>query len=162
MWLNYGADGILELLSNQTGETTNRTLEIQNDYKISYKGKTGTFYFIGNLPMDLGNLRIGLQLVESETGKKHRFKIDLFDTFNVQNQCKELSEKQGFDANLLEADLLQLTDLLEEYRESLFEAEINPITDQFSAKELTPQAQKTGYFFLCWLRVTKCTIRFMD
>ena len=148
MWLNYGADGILELLRNPIGETVSRTLEIHSDYKISYKGKTGTFYFIGNLPMDLGNMRIGLQLVESETGKKHRFKIDLFDTFNVQNQCKELSEKQGFDANLLEADLLQLTDLLEEYRESLFEAEINPITDQFSAKELTPQAQEKAMEFL--------------
>lgn len=153
MWLNYGADGILELLSNPTGEITNRTLEIHNDYKISYNGKTGTFYFIGNLPMDLGNLRIGLQLVENETGKKHRFKIDLFDTFNVQNQCKELSEKEGFDANLLEADLLQLTDLLEEYRESLFEAEINPITDQFSAKELTPQAQEKAVEFLSKIRL---------
>ena len=148
MWLNYGADGILQLLSNPTGEKSQHTLEIHNDYKISFNGTTGIFYVIGSLPMDLGNLRVSLQIVEKNTEKKHRLKIDLFDTFNVQNQCKELSEKQGFDANLLEADLLQFTDLLEQYRESLFEAEINPITDQFSAKELTPQAQEKAMEFL--------------
>ncbi len=148
MWLNYGADGILEFLKNPTGESPNNTLEIHNDFKISYKAKTGTFCVIGTLPMDLGNMRVALQIVEQETGKKHRLKIDLFDTFNVQNQCKELSEKQGFDANLLEADLLHITDLLEEYRETLFNAEINPITDKFSANELTPQAHEKAVDFL--------------
>jgi len=69
-------------------------------------------------------------------------KIDLYDFVSVQNQCRELSEKQGFDINLLEADLIQLTDLLEEYRESLFDAEINPITDKYSEMELTPQANE--------------------
>lgn len=148
MWLNYGSDGIIKLLQNPTGETKNHNLEIHNDYKISYTGKTGTFFIIGTLPMDLGNLRVSLQIVEKISQKKHRLKIDLFDTFNVQYQCKELSEKHGFDANLLEADLVQLTDLLEQYRESLFEAEINPLTEQYSTKELTPQAQEKAVEFL--------------
>ena len=148
MWLNYGMDGIVELLKNATVEKTNATLTIHNGYKISFKGKTGTFYVIGSLPMDLGNLRVSLQIIEHNTAKKHRLKIDLFDFVNVQNQCRELSEKQGFDSNLLEADLILFTDLLEAHRELLFEAELNPITDQFSAKELTPQAQKKAVQFL--------------
>ena len=148
MWLNYGMDGIVELLKNATVEKTNATLTIHNGYKISFKGKTGTFYVIGSLPMDLGNLRVSLQIIEHNTAKKHRLKIDLFDFVNVQNQCRELSEKQGFDSNLLEADLILFTDLLEAHRESLFEAELNPITDQFSAKELTPQAQEKAVQFL--------------
>lgn len=45
-------------------------------------------------------------------------------------------------------DVTLFTDLLETHRESLFEAEINPITDQFSAKELTPQAQEKAVQFL--------------
>ena len=148
IWLNYGMDGIVELLKNATVEKTNATLTIHNGYKISFKGKTGTFYVIGSLPMDLGNLRVSLQIIEYDTSKKHRLKIDLFDFVNVQNQCRELSEKQGFDSNLLEADLILFTDLLEAHRESLFEAELNPITDQFSAKELTPQAQEKAVQFL--------------
>lgn len=148
MWLNYGADGILELLKNPTGEKPQNTLEIHNDYKISFKGKSGIFFVIGQLPMDLGNLRISLQIIERETQKKTRLKIDLFDYVSVQNQCRELSEKQGFNINLLEADLIGLTDLLEQYRESLFDAEINPITDKYSEKELTPKAHEKAMEFL--------------
>lgn len=148
MWMNYGAEGIIELLQNPEGEKTIPTLEILNDFKISFKGKTGTFYVIGSLPMDLGNLRVTLHIVEQETQKKHRLKIDLFDFVNVQNQCRELNEKQGFDINLLEADLMQFTDLLEDYREKLFNAEMNPVTDQFSQKELTPHASEKAIAFL--------------
>lgn len=148
MWLNYGAEGIIELLQNPKGEKTIPTLEILGDYKISYKGKTGTFYVIGSLPMDLGNLRITIQIIPNDSQKRLRVKIDLFDFSNVENQCRELSEKQGFDSNLLEADLLQFTDLLEDYREKLFNAEMNPVTDQFSQKELTPQAHEKAVEFL--------------
>lgn len=148
MWLNYGADGILELLQNPEGEKTIPSLEIINEYKIGFKGKTGSFYVIGSLSMDLGNLRVSLQIVEKQSQKKHRVKIDLFDFVNVQNQCRELSEKQGFDGNLLETDLMQFTDLLEDYRETLFNTELNPVTDQFFQKELTPQASEKAIEFL--------------
>ena len=147
MWLNYGTHGIQELLDNPSGEEQS-TLEIINSFKIGYKGKTGVFYVIGNLPMDLGNLRVSLQIVEKQTQKKHRLKIDLSDFVNVQNQCRELNEKQGFDANLLEADLLRLADLLDEHREAILDEELNPITDQYSEKELTPQAEEKAIEFL--------------
>lgn len=113
MWVNYGTDGILKLFKNATPEKSGVTLQIHNNYKISYKGTSGIFYVVGNLPMDLGNLRVSLQIVKNDTQKKHRLKVDLFDFGNVQNQCTELSEKHGFDYGELEADLLLLTDLLE-------------------------------------------------
>lgn len=148
MWVNYGTDGILKLFKNTETEKPSVALQVHNDYKISYKGTTGTFYVVGNLPMDLGNLRVSLQIVETSTQKKHRLKVDLFDFGNVQNQCTELSEKQGFDYEELEADLVQLTDLLEQHRDLLFEAEINPVTDKYSQKELTPQAHEKAIAFL--------------
>jgi hypothetical protein len=148
MWVNYGTDGILKLFKNATIEKSGATLQIHNNYKISYKGISGIFYVVGNLPMDLGNLRVSLQIVQHDTQKKHRLKVDLFDFGNVQNQCTELSEKQGFDFGELEADLLKLTDLLEQHRDLLFEAEINPVTDRYSEKELTPQAHEKAVAFL--------------
>lgn len=162
MWLNYGADGIIKFLQNQETEKVIPSLEILNNYKILYKGKTGTFYVIGSLPMDLGNLRVSLQIVETETQKKHRLKIDLFDFVNVQNQCRELSEKQGFDINLLEADLIKFTDLLEEYRETIFNAEMNPVSDQFSQKELTPQANEKAVEFLSKPRLFQCIDKLLE
>ncbi len=149
MWLNYGTDGILELIKETPKEKQcSNGLIINNENKIQFNGKAGTYFIVGNLSMDLGNMRISLHVIANDSTKKHRFKIDLFETNNVEFQCKELSEKQGFDYHLLEADLLELTDLLEQYRENLFEAETNPITDQYSQKELTPQAGEKAVAFL--------------
>jgi len=147
MWLNYGSQGISELLENPTNESESK-LEIINDFKIAYKGKIATYYVIGTLPMDFGNLRIALHIIERENQKKHRLKIDLADFVNVQNQCRELNEKQGLDANLLEVDLLKLADLLDDYREQKFDEEFNPITDLYSEKELTPKAEEKAIEFL--------------
>ena len=147
MWLNYGAQGISELLENPTNESESK-LEIINDFKIAYKGKIATYYVIGTLPMDFGNLRIALHIIERENQKKHRLKIDLADFVNVQNQCRELNEKQGLDANLLEVDLLKLADLLDDYREQKLDEEFNPITDLYSEKELTPKAEEKAIEFL--------------
>jgi len=148
MWLNYGTNGISDMLQNPVKEKVISSLEILSDYKISFRGKTGTFYVIGSLPMDLGNLRLTIQIVPNDSQKRLRVKIDLFDFTSVENQCRELSEKHGFDSTLLEADLLQFTDLLEDYRENLFNAEMNPVTDQFSEKELTPKASEKAVQFL--------------
>lgn len=148
MWLNYGTSGITDMLQNPVKEKILSTLEILSDYKMSFKGKTGTFYVIGSLPMDLGNLRLTIQIVPNDSQKRLRVKIDLFDFTSVENQCRELSEKHGFDSTLLEADLLQFTDLLEDYRENLFNAEMNPVTDQYSDKELTPKASEKAVQFL--------------
>jgi len=148
MWVNYGSEGISNLLKNAKTEKTGSALQIVNGYKISYTGIAGVFYVVGNLPMDLGNLRVSLQIVAHTTQKKHRLKVDLFDFGSVQSQCGELSEKQGFDFQELETDFLQLTDLLEQHREALFEAEINPETDRYSEKELTPQAHEKAVEFL--------------
>ncbi|MCP2025401.1 hypothetical protein L1276_000541 [Flavobacterium sp. HSC-32F16] len=148
MWVDYGTDGILNLLKNAKTEKTDNVLQIVNGYKISYTGVAGVFYVVGNLPMDLGNLRVSLQIVAHTTQKKHRLKVDLFDFGSVQSQCGELSEKQGFDFQELETDFLQLTDLLEQHREALFDAEINPVTDRYSEKELTPQAHEKAVEFL--------------
>lgn len=129
VWVNYGTDGILKLFKEGKTQSNGKALKIHNGYKISFEGATGTFFEVGNLPMDLGNLRVSLQIVANSTQKKHRLKVDLFDFGSVQHQCTELSEKQGFDYEQLETDFSNLTDLLEQHREALFEAEINPVTD---------------------------------
>lgn len=150
MLLNYGTDGILEMINNAPREKKQGNgLVMNGESKIQFNGKAGTYYIVGNLPTDMGNMRISLQIIATDSVKKHRLKIDLFETSNVEYHCKELSEKQGFDYHLLEADLLELTDLLEQYRDELFNEETNPITDQYSEKELTARAGEKAVEFLC-------------
>lgn len=149
MWLKYGTEGISEFLkSDAPSEKPSEGLKIISDYKLSFEGKAGTYLVIGKLSMEMQNMKVSLQIIDRITQRKHRLKIDLFEFAHVQFQCKELSEKQNLDYNTLEADLIRLTDLLEVYREELFEAEVNPISEQYSAKELTPKASENAMEFL--------------
>ncbi|MET3539069.1 hypothetical protein [Chryseobacterium limigenitum] len=149
MWLKYGTEGISEFLkSDASSQKSSEGLKILSDYKLSFEGKAGTYLVIGKLSMEMQNMKISLQIIDRATQRKHRLKIDLFEFAHVQFQCKELSEKQNLDYNTLEADLIRLTDLLEVYREELFEAEVNPISEQYSAKELTPKASENAMEFL--------------
>jgi hypothetical protein len=149
MWLNYGTDGIREMLNNVPKEKVSaNALIIQNDSKIQFNGKAGSYLILGNLPADLGSMKVSLQLMAAESAKKHRIKIDLFETSNIEHHSRELSEKHGFDYNLLEADLIDLTDLLDEHRKTLFNADKNPLTEQYSQRELTPRAEEKALEFL--------------
>ncbi len=148
-WLKYGTEGVAELIKSTTPvEPPQEGLKIINEYKISFEGGAGTYFVIGRLSMEMQQMKVSLQIVDRHTQRKHRLKIDLFEFSHLQLQCKELSEKQNLDYNTLETDLIRLTDLLEVYREELFEAEINPIAEQYSAKELTPKASENAVAFL--------------
>lgn len=148
-WLKYGTEGVTELIkSNTPVELPKEGLNIINEYKISFEGGAGTYYIIGRLSMEMSNLKVSIQIVDRHNQRKHRLKIDLFEFGNLEFHCKELSEKQGFDYKTLETDLIRLTDLLEVHREAMFEAEVNPIAEQYSAKELTPKASEKAMEFL--------------
>jgi len=146
-WLKYGVEGIRHAINDYLPEEPIQELEMLNGYKIRFKGKLATYIVIG-LAMDMQNMKVTLNVIDNATEKKHRLKVDLYEFTNVQHQCRELSEKQGMDSDQLEADLILLTDLLERHRDSLIEAEMNPITELYSEKELTPKAAEKAVEFL--------------
>ena len=146
MWLNYGTEGITELLNERPKiEAKANGLIIQSPQRMSYESEGLTYFIIGHVSMDLSNLRVSLHVVENETQKKHRMRVDLSNFVNVEENCRELSEKHGLDYSQLETDLTRLADLLEQYKESQFEEEI---TDLYSEKELTPKAMEKAVAFL--------------
>lgn len=149
LWLAYGTEGVTELI-NGYDKKLNQTdqLKIINDQKIRYEGKAGIYYVTGRLSNDLGSMKVSLTIEPAHSGKKCRIKTDLFDFGSVHYQCSLLNEKEGFDFNLLEADLITLGDLLEDYRDAQIDAQDNPITDRYSEKELTPKAEEKAVEFL--------------
>ena len=149
LWLAYGTEGVVSLVNSYERKAiTTSLLKILSEEKIRFTGKAAEYYVMGYLPSDLGSMKVALQIIDHETGRKYRVKTDLFDFTSVQYQCQQLAEKQGLNFNLMEADLIQLADLLEQYRESLYEADSNPLTDKYSAKELTPKAREKAVEFL--------------
>ena len=148
MWLNYGADGISELISETPkGKVSSNTLVVTGESKIQFKGKAGSYSIVGSLPKDMSNMRISLLIVANDSPRKHRLKIDLFDTSNVEDYCNQLSEKYQFDYHLLEADLFELTDLLEHYRDELFNSD-GESTDEVYPEKIKPKAEEAAVDFL--------------
>ncbi|MEY4963829.1 MAG: hypothetical protein RLZZ323_1148 [Bacteroidota bacterium] len=143
IWSNEGIQGVLENIIHSKKNLCNSGLDIINNYKITYKGITAIFQVMGNISMDLSNLRIALQIIEKDNPKKHRIKINLFDNNQVQNICDELVEKNGFIKRHIEDDFEKLTNLLEQYREKIIEEEINP-TEEIEKKELNPKAHENA------------------
>lgn len=149
VWTNYGASGITQLLhESQSSQTKRNSLEILSENKIAYTGKTARYTVLGGLSNDLSSMRVALSIVDMLSGQTLRIRTDLYDYLNVQNQCSDLSEKHGFDYNLIISDIMELTELLEDYRERLIDEEINPITEKFAEKELTPKASEKAIEFL--------------
>lgn len=146
MWLNYGKEGIAEFLNERPKiESRANGLTIQSPQKMSYESNGLTYFIIGQISMDLSNLKVPLHVVENDTQKKHRIRVDLSDFLSVEEKCRELSEKHRLDYSQLETDFTKLADLLEQYKESQFEEEI---TELYSEKELTPKAMEKAVAFL--------------
>lgn len=169
MLVNYQAEGISKLLeeTNQakipeqivnttqseiqedhSNQPSGKKLLIYNTQKIGYVGEAGHYCVLGTLPNDLGNMVVTLQIEERLTGKKHIRKIDLFDYTQVQNYCNNLYEEKGLNANQVEADIADLSDLLSEHRDKQIEkTEANLISNRPS-KTINHEKEKEAVKFL--------------
>lgn len=103
--------------SNTKQEPVNQKLETSNPYKISYSTAVANYYIKGGLPKALDSLKITLEIMHPQTGRKSRTKPDLFEDRQVEKISREAGEKLGIRADMIEQDLNYLTDLLDEYRE---------------------------------------------
>ncbi|CAG5081259.1 helix-turn-helix domain-containing protein [Parvicella tangerina] len=128
MWLNYGAEGMSEFLESTQPEQTpdaERTgfsapkvgLIIHNPRKLSYKGNAAYYSVLGSLPNDLGSMKVSLLVEDYQTGKKHRQKLELFSTMDLEEFAQRIGEKESLNANEMVMDLSTLSDLLEAHRE---------------------------------------------
>ncbi len=93
-------------------------LETTNPNNIGYKGQTADFRIKGGIKNQLDSLKASLQIINQE-GLSYRSKPDLYENKQVESLSKTASEKLNIRNDLLEKDLNLLTNLLEEYRETI-------------------------------------------
>ena len=156
MFLSYGENGLLNWLND---EITNKTVEptpenlnkliIHNENKIVFNGKAGKFEVLGRLPMDYASMKVSLNIITPTNQQKHRLKLDLYEQADVETNINRVCDKDStVNYNLLESDLIELTDLLEKHREKLFDIETGQMLTDGVPKELTPAAEKQAIEFL--------------
>ncbi len=153
VWVNYDLDSIsdilkLKIIASEVEVPTEieSVLKQENEGKLSYETKLGTFYVLGNISTDLGTLKATIQFTEAASKRKHRNKFDLFERNQVTAFAKTISEAEQLDFNLVDAELLKLTDLLETHREKQLEAEYGQKNKTVNL--LPPEKEKEAISFL--------------
>lgn len=149
-WYNYNNEGLEQLYNEfvnnhnteEEPEPIKNQLQIINEQKIIYQGNTAIFEIRGHLPADLGKMEVGLFVIHPVTEEKSRQRVDLYNEKRVKTLCKEIAEKNKHNYNQVETDLLQLTNLLDDYRDSLAESRTYTEKENIRRKELTSAAEK--------------------
>lgn len=96
-----------------------RELNARHPYKLTYLGKAAHYAILGGISKIMDSMRVTLQVQHLETRRKSRNKVDLYEDKQVERLCKGVSEKLPLRKDMLEEDIYRLTDLLDEYRETL-------------------------------------------
>ena len=92
-------------------------LNTDNENNLKYKTSNAQYNIKGGLRNDLDSLKVTLVIENSY--RKSRNKLDLYEDKQIEKVCREVSERLDIRADLLEIDLFKLTDLLENYRETI-------------------------------------------
>jgi energy-coupling factor transporter ATP-binding protein EcfA2 len=154
MWLNYGLDGIRELLDevpapskeNNSAIAPTGQLRKIHDGKLEFSTSSGTYFVLGSLPTDLGTMKVSIHFVERDSNHKHRNKVDLYEREQLIKFARTISELEDLELVDIEQDLTVLTDLLERERDKELELEYE--SDDRQPKVLTPQKQAQAIDFL--------------
>jgi energy-coupling factor transporter ATP-binding protein EcfA2 len=103
-----------------TGNET-LALEILHENKLLFKTANNHFYILGSIAQDLSSLKVTLLIEELSNGRKERTKIDLYERESLRLFSQQLADAFNQHVEIVESELLQLTDLLEKFREKQFE-----------------------------------------
>ena len=98
-------------------------LDTTNPYNLLYTGDIARYSIRGGLRSDMDSLKVSIvieSLKQAGPYMKYRNKVDLYENRQVEKIAREAADKLDVRADLVELDMHHLTDLLEDYRDSLY------------------------------------------
>ena len=98
-------------------------LDVSNPYNLRYQGEIARYSIRGGLRSDMDSLKVSIVIESMQQAgpyQKYRNKVDLYENRQVERVAREASDKLDVRADLVELDLHRLTDIVEEYRDSLY------------------------------------------
>ena len=96
-------------------------LDTTNEHNLIYRSVTATYEVKGGIrtgDKDLDSLKVTLA-IRAKSGRRSRQKLDLYEDKQISRCARDVAERLGVRADLVELDLDRLTELLESYRETL-------------------------------------------
>jgi energy-coupling factor transporter ATP-binding protein EcfA2 len=157
-YINEGSEGVLRILhkasenesaDEQQDEQKNQPqLEIVNENKLLFACTHVEYYILGSISQDLSNLKVMLMAVDIATGKKERIKTDLYDRETIRFIADQIGGNFSLNPELVEVDLLQLTDMLEQHREHQLDLAKGGYASQRNYVTVPPERRKVCMEFL--------------
>jgi len=98
-------------------------LDTMNPYNLLYRGEVARYSIRGGLRSDMDSLKVSIvieSLKQAGPYMKYRNKVDLYENRQVEKIAREAADKLDVRADLVELDMHHLTDLLEDYRDTLY------------------------------------------
>lgn len=99
-------------------DSANPKLEIIHEHKLVMRRPLNNYYVLGSMVQDIGSMRITIMIEEVATGRKERTKLDLYEREQIILYVQQISELYNQPAEEVETDMIKLTDLLEQFRET--------------------------------------------
>lgn len=90
-------------------------LDTTNQYNLKYKGNEASYQIKGFRTDQPDSLKTTIQTIAD--ANSITLKLDLYEYKQVESSCKLIAGKLGLRKDAIEADLMQLTTLLEQYRD---------------------------------------------
>lgn len=90
-------------------------LDTNNPYNLKYKGNEAAYQIKGFRTDQPDSLKTTIQTIAEASSIT--LKLDLYEYKQVESSCKLIAGKLGLRKDAIEADLMQLTSLLEQYRD---------------------------------------------
>jgi len=135
-------------LQEPRNEKASLMLTLIHDSKLLMQGEHNLYYILGGIPQDMGSLYVTVMTEEKDTGRKERTKVDLYEKEQLRHFAFQLSELFSQNVDYVESELLQLTDLLEQYREKQFEHSRAAYQVKRNYASVSPENQKKCFDFL--------------
>jgi len=125
--------------NTDTWDETKPKLNILHENKLQYTSKQNHYYILGQLPQDISSMRITLMVEDLIYGRKERSKIDLYERAGTRLLAEQIADSLHQSPELIEADFLILTDLLEKHREQQLQQERQAYKSQRFYQAISPQ-----------------------
>ena len=122
-----------------------RPLTVLHEQKMLYKGRICNYYILGYLPQDFSMLPVTLSVTEDTTNKRGRYKFDLFDRSQCRQNAMDIANLFYTDEGAILRELTELTDALEQYRDSQVELQQ---AQKKQAPPMFPVGEKIAMEFL--------------
>jgi DNA primase len=103
-------------------------LNTESPHNILFTGLAAVYAVKGGVKPQLDSLKVSLQIISGH--RDYRCKLDLYEYKQLQQTAETATQILGIRRDLAEQDLMQLTRLLEAYREQYLQQGQSPATKQ--------------------------------